>query len=156
MLCLSGNASPSVVVVASAHRRHRLPSRRFRCNRNASAPKRFRRRFAFLSPGYTSPFWRLFSFRHRRSLSSPSLSPSFATIHPSWWFRCNCDASAPKGFQQHFAFLSPGDALPFRRCFTFRRRCSLSLPSPSSSFTTIQTQSRRFSSQTLPVTLCLP
>ena len=55
-LCLSGDASPSVAVVALAYRRHRLPSQRFRCNRNASAPKRFRQCFAFLSPGYTSPF----------------------------------------------------------------------------------------------------
>ena len=48
------------------------------------------------------------------------------------------------------------DALPFRQRFAFRRRRSLSSSLPSPSFATIQTQSQRFSSQTLPATLRLP
>ena len=81
-LCLFGDASPSIVAVASARPRPcpHLPSQRFRCNHDASAPKRFLRCFAFHSPSNALPFPRRFSFHRRHSLSLPSLSPSFMMI----------------------------------------------------------------------------
>nr|POE82921.1 dna (cytosine-5)-methyltransferase 1 [Quercus suber] len=96
-LRLSGDTSPSVIVVASAHRHHRLPLRRF-ILRDASTPKCFQQRFAFLSPDNASPSVvavasarshrfilrddsSLRQFRRNRNTSSFMTLP--ATFHPS-------------------------------------------------------------------------
>ena len=109
MLCLSGDASPSVAVVVSARRRYHLPSQQFSRNRDASAPKRFRHCFAFLSLVtllLPSP----------RSLSLPS------PIHPSRWVRRNRNASS---FVTLSATFHPSATLhPLRRfwwCFSSQR-----------------------------------